>query len=210
MVSNGVMTISLRETRKKELKEEIFRRAISLFSRRGYENVTVEDITTACGIAKGTFYNYFNRKEQILLYLGQTQLEILKEGLVRHSGVKDIRERLKLIFMDLMARIDKDPGLVRGAIIEIMKSSAPEEELKLEEEAHRSLVPLFEEAIRDGQVSAQWSPDHLSSVAVGMYHHILMTWLAKKEKAGLEAVFDMYIDVFWYGIGKRRGESGGQ
>ena len=41
----------LRETRKK-LKELIFLKAVQLFQERGYENVTVQDITTACGITK--------------------------------------------------------------------------------------------------------------------------------------------------------------
>ncbi len=208
-VSEGVIKISLREARKKELKEEIFRQAVNLFHQRGYENVTVEDITTSCGIAKGTFYNYFTKKEHILLYLGQTQLDLLKESLARHAGVKSIRERLKLIFLDLMDWIGKDPELARVAIIEVMKSSDLEEELKLEEEAHRRLIPLFEEAIRDGQVSGRLSPNLLSSVAVGMYHHIMITWLAKKEKTGLPDVFDMYIDLLWHGIGKRKGESSG-
>ena len=53
----------LRETRKKELKELIFLKAVQLFQERGYENVTVQDITTACGIAKGTFFNYFPKRK---------------------------------------------------------------------------------------------------------------------------------------------------
>lgn len=202
------MVISLREHRKKELKEEIFRQAIRLFGERGYENVTIEDITSACGIAKGTFYNYFPRKEHILLHLGQTQLDILKESIERHAWVKDIRERLKLMFWDLMARFDKDPGLLKAAVIEIMRSSEPEQELQLEEEAHLALVPLFEAAIRDGQVSGCWSPDQLSSVVVGMYHHIIATWLKKIEESDLLTIFNMYLDILWYGIGKGKGEAG--
>lgn len=207
----GVIEISLRETRKKELKEVIFRQAISLFKEKGYENVTVEDITSACGIAKGTFYNYFVKKENVLLHLGQTQLEVLREGLVRHAGVKNIRERLRLIFLDLMARMGEDPDLIRATIIETMKSSEIEEEIKLEEEAHQVLIPLFQEAIRDGQVSGRWSPHYLSSVAVGMYNHVLMTWLAKKERTDMASVFDMYIEVLWNGIGKNgKGETGAE
>ncbi len=40
----------LRETRKKELKELIFLKAVQLFQERGKRNVTVQDITTACGL----------------------------------------------------------------------------------------------------------------------------------------------------------------
>lgn len=203
----GVMTISLREHRKKELKEGIFTQAIRLFNERGFGKVTIEDITSACGIAKGTFYNYFPRKEHILLHLGQTQLALLKESIERHAGVKDIRERLKLMFMDLTVRYDKDPCLLKAAVIEIMRSSELEQELQLEEEARLALVPLFEAAIRDGQVSGRWSPDQLSLAVVGMYNHIITTWLKETGEGDLLTIFNMYLDILWYGIGKRKGEA---
>lgn len=198
-------TISLREHRKKELKEGIFTQAIRLFNERGFDNVTIEDITSACGIAKGTFYNYFPKKEHILLHLGQEQLEILKESIKRHSGVKDVRERLKLMFIDVVARIDKDPSLLKAVAIESMRSSDVSQELQLEEEARLALVPLFEAAIRDGQVSGRWSPGQLSSAVVGVYNHIITTWLKIKEKSDLLTIFYMYLDILWYGIGRREG-----
>ncbi len=37
-----------------------------LIRERGFDSVSVEDITTACGVAKGTFYTYFKRKEDIV------------------------------------------------------------------------------------------------------------------------------------------------
>lgn len=40
--------------------------ADQLIAERGYENVFVEDITKASGVAKGTFYNYFPKKEDII------------------------------------------------------------------------------------------------------------------------------------------------
>ncbi|WP_420481884.1 TetR/AcrR family transcriptional regulator [Cohnella zeiphila] len=44
----------LREPRKKKTKELIVRTAVQLFKDKGYDNVTVEEITQLCGIAKGT------------------------------------------------------------------------------------------------------------------------------------------------------------
>lgn len=87
----------LRETRKKELKELIFLKAVQLFQERGYENVTVQDITTACGIAKGTFFNYFPKKENILLFLGDSQIELWNESLKTYENVEHPKERIKLV-----------------------------------------------------------------------------------------------------------------
>lgn len=47
-------------------KNEIFEKAVILFSSKGYENVTMKDIATAVGINPAGIYNYFNSKNAIL------------------------------------------------------------------------------------------------------------------------------------------------
>ena len=37
-----------------------------LFAINGFENTKVEDITKAMNISKGSFYTYFNTKEEVL------------------------------------------------------------------------------------------------------------------------------------------------
>ena len=49
-----------------ERKEELLQTALDLFAERGYENTPVQAITDAIGIAKGTFYHYFDSKEALL------------------------------------------------------------------------------------------------------------------------------------------------
>ena len=47
-------------------KNEIIDAAEKLFASKGYDKATVNDILTATGIAKGTFYYYFKSKEEVL------------------------------------------------------------------------------------------------------------------------------------------------
>ncbi|WP_125767201.1 TetR/AcrR family transcriptional regulator [Lapidilactobacillus wuchangensis] len=48
-----------------------------LINQRGFENISVADITQACGIAKGTFYNYFSKKEAIFAEISQAHFSQL-------------------------------------------------------------------------------------------------------------------------------------
>lgn len=50
-----------------ETKNMLFNTALKLFSHYGYDNVTVDEITTYAGVSKGTFYNHFDSKESILV-----------------------------------------------------------------------------------------------------------------------------------------------
>src|SRR6266516_6521690 len=65
---------SRRVRRSAELRDRLFRAALSLFAKKGYAATTVEDITEAADVGKGTFFNYFPSKDHILLAFGEMQL----------------------------------------------------------------------------------------------------------------------------------------
>lgn len=50
-----------------ETKNKLLQSALKLFTKHGFDKVTVEDITNHAGVSKGTFYNHFNTKEQVLV-----------------------------------------------------------------------------------------------------------------------------------------------
>lgn len=47
-------------------KEKLFVAAVYLFSRKGYGNVGIREISAACGIKESSFYNHFQSKESLL------------------------------------------------------------------------------------------------------------------------------------------------
>ena len=48
------------------IKEEILSTTRRLVMERGYNKISIRDIAKACGIASGTFYNYFKSKQAVL------------------------------------------------------------------------------------------------------------------------------------------------
>jgi AcrR family transcriptional regulator len=61
-------TLGSRRARKKAaIRERIVTTGIELFSRHGIAEVTVEQIAEAADIGKGTIYNYFHTKEDIVV-----------------------------------------------------------------------------------------------------------------------------------------------
>ncbi len=55
-----------RERKKRETRRRIVETATRLFSERGFDAPTVDEIAAAADVAKGTIYNYFDSKEAIL------------------------------------------------------------------------------------------------------------------------------------------------
>jgi AcrR family transcriptional regulator len=60
-------TRSLRERKKAGVRTHIIAAAIELFSRNGISSVTVDQIAKAADVGKGTVYNYFAAKEDIVV-----------------------------------------------------------------------------------------------------------------------------------------------
>jgi AcrR family transcriptional regulator len=50
-----------------ETKNKLFDISIKLFSKYGYEAVTIDDITERAGVSKGTFYTHFDTKDAVLV-----------------------------------------------------------------------------------------------------------------------------------------------
>ena len=71
-----------RERRKADIRDRLFRAALELFATRGFASTTVEDITRAADVAKGTFFNYFPTKEHLLTEFSELRLDIVRDLLV--------------------------------------------------------------------------------------------------------------------------------
>ena len=71
----------LREIKKETKKKLILNAAIELFSQKGFDTVTVEEITRKAKVAKGAFYNFFKKKEDVLLFFLDQEIEKSREEL---------------------------------------------------------------------------------------------------------------------------------
>ncbi|MFC9877931.1 TetR/AcrR family transcriptional regulator [Nocardia salmonicida] len=67
----------LRARKKQQTREQISDRATALFLERGFDRVTIADVAAAADVAKMTVTNYFPRKEDLALDLGEVYIEQL-------------------------------------------------------------------------------------------------------------------------------------
>ncbi|OYD66661.1 TetR/AcrR family transcriptional regulator [Rhodococcus sp. OK302] len=73
-------------------RESLLSAAITLFDRRGYQAVTMEDIGAVAGIPSSSIYSYFDSKAEVLQAILTRGNETLRLGLVHALGKAESRE----------------------------------------------------------------------------------------------------------------------
>jgi len=107
--------VDRRERHRVEMRERIFRAALQLFAQRGYLETTVEDITEAADVGKGTFFNYFPTKEHVLEKYGEDRVEAVACALEKaRSENESVLAVLKELATDLAGQSSESPELLRS------------------------------------------------------------------------------------------------
>lgn len=115
-----------RERRKLEMRERIVEAAVDLFSSRGFHRTTVEDITEAADVGKGTFFNYFPSKEHVLGALAELQIRRLNDGL---AGARTGRSTYEVLH-ELSQVMPRLPGRSRLMTRSMMSGLAGSETVR--------------------------------------------------------------------------------
>jgi AcrR family transcriptional regulator len=107
-----------RERKKKITREAIYRSAQKLFAEKGFENTSVEDVTEQVDIAQSTFFNYFPRKEDILIEIFQRKLPFLKRKcreILQSNG--SIKTKIHEIFSNTAKIAGRSENIIRAILI---------------------------------------------------------------------------------------------
>lgn len=92
---------SLRERTRRAVKAEITDAAMRLFVERGFEATTIEQIATAAGISRRSFFRYFATKEDIVVGDLAALGEVVKTALEARPAEESAWEALRAAFQAL-------------------------------------------------------------------------------------------------------------
>src|ERR1700730_9389470 len=129
---NGHMIPSLstaspdrRQRRSSQIRERLFRAALDLFAQHGFDDTTVEEITNAADVGKGTFFNYFPSKDHILLAFAEMQLAKLQATIENLPTTgEQVPQFLRTLAVHMTEELGRNPSIVR-ALLQANLSSTP-------------------------------------------------------------------------------------
>ncbi len=160
-----------------ETKRKLLEAAKKIVCEKGLINTSVEEITKACGVANGTFYTYFKRKEDVVFALSREMYQEIYNKALIHDG--SFIERLIFYMVNFSVYIEKsglklcqewlrntvDPDLVEN----------PDDKNKLSMDIS-SIKGIITNGIKRGELKKDTPVDKLSHTLTDVLYGEMLCW----------------------------------
>ncbi len=182
---------SAQTTARGEKRPLILQAATDVFAEQGFASVTVAAIAERAGIGKGTVYEYFSSKDELLFAV----FEWMNEGIFEriHTLLDDgdtTHDRLHKL-LELGARITREQRDMQAVVLDFWSASRG---TKVEERYNQACLATFRayrrlvaDVIREGQAAGELRPavdaDAIATMVV-----------AAMDGLGVQIFFDRELD----------------
>jgi AcrR family transcriptional regulator len=209
------MGIQERKEREKERRrQQIMVAAKRVFSDKGFNKATMEDIAQEAELSPGTLYLYFKNKEELYASLS---LRILQYLLIRVEHVNDEKgagpeEKLSALMSAMYDVYEFDPLIIINMFhlqsSETLKNLSPQLMTEIKNLSRKSLTAIakiFKEGV-DQDLFIDRHPIALADTFWSLFSGIVL-WLTSKklinqEKDYLKQTLELGFEVFRRGVKK--------
>jgi AcrR family transcriptional regulator len=187
-----------RERRRIETRERIYRAALEIFARRGYLDTTVEDITEAADVGKGTFFNYFPTKEHVLATYGDERVAAIERSLQNvRTAKRSVRAALKELATDLAGQSAESPDLLRSIFAAHLSCAPVRAELQNRlQRARRLLAEIVAIGQKRGEIRCDRSPADLARLTQLIFLGVTIAWALNPDsvlRKSAEEVWELFF-----------------
>ena len=172
-----------------ERRDEILQAAQVLFYTQGYESTSVQNIIEAVGIAKGTFYHYFDSKQalldELIADITQNVMQVL-ETMVADPQLNAF-QKLQRFFQDAQAVKLENIQVLQTLTQVLYKDENAILREKMKAESIRMFSPLLADTIRQGIAEGNFNceaPDDLAAILMAIiqgYSEMFLNLLSENE-----------------------------
>jgi AcrR family transcriptional regulator len=200
-ISHHFPPTNRRERHRAEIRERLFRAALRLFAERGYLETTVEDITDAADVGKGTFFNYFPTKEHVLATFGAERLAAITRAVERARSTQEpVLAVIKDLVTNLLGQSSESAALLRSIYAAHASCEPVRSQLRERLDEARSLMAeLFVLAQERGEVRRDIPAADLARLTQLVFHGVVLAWALNPDSPlqGTSAgVWDLFSVAF--------------
>lgn len=172
-----------------ETKNRIYAAAIDLMDQKGFENLTIVDISKRAGVSVGAFYHYFNSKNDILAEIFHKADEYFATQVIAELTMESVAGRIVEYFAHY-AKFNVASGVA-------LTQQLFNPKIKFFIQKDRPMLTILEGLIREGQVRneirADEDPEELVRLLFVMARGVVFEWSLYDGSYDLQATMRKYI-----------------
>jgi AcrR family transcriptional regulator len=178
-------------------KRKIFDTAIKLFAEKGYSETSVEEITAVTGIAKGTLYYHFAKKEDIFNFLVEEGMKLIKNSIeIKTSKQTNSLDKLRAIMLIQIKTTVKYEELITLILSQMWGKK--ERNIKCQQTVFE-YINIIENVLIEGMKKGEIRELDHETVATSIFG-IICSSLTYKMRAGKEIQIEETCDKFFESI----------
>jgi AcrR family transcriptional regulator len=155
---------------KEAAKEKIIQSAFQVFTKKGYQTATMDDIAKEVGVSKAALYQYFKNKKELLNEIVLSYHIMIRE--VIRTAIE--RQDARNLAEEVQGAILKKYRLHHEMLFEVIAIAAHDEEikqsLKTEYEKDTALLKeLLQKQINSGKMATKIDAETLAQLFIALY-----------------------------------------
>ncbi len=183
--------MGLRERKKEATRCSLQDMAMRLFSKKGYDRTTVDDIALGVNVSSRTFFRYFTCKEEVLFGDWRGQIDELRAVFEQRPDDEPILASFRALITSVSEKIEADRD--RYAVLHGMA----DENADIGNYERQQIMPAWEAMIAEVMASRLGvdpeqdpRPGIAAAVGVAVVSRAKQRWLKAGEGARLAAYLD--------------------
>lgn len=187
-----------------EKRSEILDAAIKLFSEKGFERTTVDEIATKANVGKGTIYLYFENKEHIFLTIIEEGMSQLRRFFQQMSKEENFLSLLRELIFSYLKFAEDNREIYRLFLKERLAMRLFDEDtlgrrfMEMHHELHQFMTEFMQRGMDEGALRPA-DPGYLGMALNGIISHTVFYWLFTNEQQPLTGLTDALYRLFLTG-----------
>jgi AcrR family transcriptional regulator len=200
---NNFQMSSTTELTESDGRERVHREAHTLFLKRGFAEVSMQQIADAAGMTKAALYYHFRNKEDLFAQVVRREVMRFISGVTAElDGGDSFEEQLRRIVTFVFRASGSDFSRLIGDFKRHVSDEC-QQQLRLEEKTHdplQILRPYFEQARSSGELR-DIEVDHAMMLFFSMVGGLYMISEQKPEFQLTDELAETMVNAYLHGVG---------